>query len=609
MAGPSNLYSSMDFDVLKNTFKSYLRGQDRFKDYDFSGSNINVLLDLLAYNTNMNAFYLNMVGNEMFLDSAQLRDSVVSHAKELNYVPRSFTSSKAIVDIRIVSNSPTKRNISIPKGTTFTARTVDSNGAGQNYTFSTDRNIVLTEKVEQTDTTATFIGRNIELFEGTYIQESYSFINGQAETVKITNQTVDASSIRVSVLEDSGATTLAYSRVDSLFGLNEDSQVFFIQGSENYSYELLFGDGVIGRRPKNNSIIVVEYRICNGELPNGLSNFMPDGTIDSETDITITAHSKSYGGAVAEDLDSIKFNAPRAFTTQERAVTSTDFENLLKRQFPEINAVSAYGGEMLDPPQYGKVFVAVDLKETDILPRSKKDEYYNFLKPRSIVSIDPEFVDPDYVYIAIDTHVNYNVNITPINADDVRTLVLTAISNFTRDNLDNFNKTLRYSKLVNAIDSSSGGVVSNETNIIGLKRFTPMLNTAENYRLNFGYAFKLFMDSVGDRELPEENIITSTYFTYENQLAFMKDDGQGNLLIVAQSHQGSQDELATLANIGTVDYENGVIYINSFIINRYEGAAIKIYAKPRSRDITSSKDIILNILDEDVAISITAIRD
>lgn len=598
MTSPSAILSNLDHDVLKNTFKAYLRGQERFKDYDFDGSNMSVLLDLLSYNTYMNSFYLNMVGNEMFLDSAQLRDSVVSHAKELNYIPRSFTSAKAVVDLTIVSASPTKRNISIPKGTSFTAKTTSESGA-KNYTFTTDRNIVISNKVSQTNTSSTFVGTDIEIFEGSYVSESYSFMNGSVEKVMITNPTADISSLRVSVLEDSGATTLAYSKADSLFGLNEESQVYFLQGAENYGYEVLFGDDVVGRRPKNNSIILLEYRVSNGELPNGLSVFMPDGTIDSESNITITTTSKAAGGSVAESIDSIKFNAPRAFSTQERAVTTSDFETLLKQNFPEINAVSAFGGEQLSPPQYGKVFVAVDLKETDVLPRSKKDQYYTFLKPRSIVSIDPVFIDPDYVYIGIISKVKYNINTTQANGDDIRTLVMTAISLYAQTNLNDFNRTLRYSRLIQTIDGSTAGIVSNETDVVGIKYFKPVLNSNENYRLMYGYSIDSAEDEVGS--------VYSSLFTYNNQTAFIEDNGRGNLRIVASS--STSDTNTVLAMIGTVDYENGIISLNRFNISDYEGSSIKIYARPKSKDITSSKDIILNIIDEDVMIDVEAIRD
>lgn len=602
MSEPSAILSNLDFDTLKNTFKAYLRGQDRFKDYDFEGSNMSVLLDLLSYNTFMNSFYLNMIGNEMFLDSAQLRDSVVSHSKELNYVPRSFTSSRAIVDILINTTDPEKRNISIPKGTSFTAKTISESG-GKNYTFTTDRNIVITNKIFQSPTGATFLGSGIELYEGTYRQESYAFINGNEERILVNNQTADISSLKVTVIEDSGATTHLYTRADSLFGLDENSKVFFIQGAENYKYEIFFGDGVIGRRPLNNSIVLLEYRICNGELPNGLSIFTPDGSIDSETNIKVTAVGKSSGGAIAETIDSIKFNAPRAFTTQERAVTTEDFENLLKQNFPEINAVSAYGGEQLNPPQFGKVFVAVDLKETDSLPQSKRDQYLRFLKPRSIVSIDPVFVNPDYVYVSVNSKIKYNINVTPINEDDIRTLVLTSITSYAQNHLNNFNKTLRYSKLVKEIDNSSHGIISNETDIIGLKYFIPEINVTRNYKLTFGFPLKT-VDESGEAET---KIITSTAFTFNDQRVFIEDDGNGNLNLVGSLNNGPQH--VSISTVGSVDYENGILYLNSFNVSSFEGKAIKIFGKPASKDISSTKDIILNILDEDVTIEVNALRE
>lgn len=612
MSIPSNILSNLDFDVLKNTLKSYLRGQERFKDYDFEGSNMSVLLDLLSYNTYMNSFYLNMIGNEMFLDSAQLRDSVVSHSKELNYTPKSFTSAKATVNITITSSSPNKRNISIPKGTSFTSRTLNEVGA-DNFTFTTDRNIVITNKIAQTSNTAIFLGENIDLFEGSYISESYSFINGSTNRILVTNQAADISSLNVTVIEDSGATTYAYTRANSLFNLDETSKVFFIQGAENYMYEIIFGDGIIGRKPKNNSVVLLEYRVCNGELPNGLSVFIPDGTIDSESNISLETISKATGGSIAESIESIKFNAPRAFTTQERAVTTEDFENLLKQNFPEINAVSAYGGEQLNPPQYGKVFVAVDLKESDILPRFKKDEYYSFLKPRSIVSIDPVFTDPDYVYIALDTEVKYNINVTPINSDDIRTLVLNAINVFAETNLNNFNKTLRYSKLIKAIDDSSASIISNETNIVGIKYLTPELNTNKNYILSFGYPLKnSSYSSTSDHEITEEHIVYSSYFTYNNQKVYLEDDGSGTLEIVAANSLISNKSIekhTVIGTAGTVDYDNGIIYLNRFNISAFEGNVLKIYSKPYSKDIHSSKNIILNILDEDINIEVTPIRE
>lgn len=605
MANNSIILSNLDFDRLKNTFKTYMRGQERFQDYDLEGSNINVLLDIMAYNTYMNSFYLNMIGNEMFLDTAQLRDSVISHAKELNYVPGSFTSAKATVALQVISNEPNKKSIFVPRGTTFTAKNDDSS----TYTFTTDQNITINNKLGSNNTNAVFYTDNISLYEGIYVTESYTVNPAENTRYLITNPKADISSLRVTVLEDLGATAMAYTRAETLFGLDENSKVYFLQGAENYQYEVVFGDGIVGRQPKNSAVILVEYRVCNGELPNGLDKFANDGSIDGETNIQVATVEKASSGSISETIESIKFNAPRAFTTQERAVTNEDFENLLKINFPEINAVSAFGGETQDPPQYGKVFVAVDLIETDKLPQSKIDEYYQFLKPRSVVSIDPVFVNPDYTYVGVTTNIKYNINVTPLNADDIRTLALSAIIKYAQDNINSFNRTLRYSKLVNAIDNSSSGIISNETDIVGVKYFIPTsLNSNLNYQLNFGYALAASTPGLtSQQQAGASPAIFSTSLVYNNQRAYLEDTGAGVVNFVTADSGISGKQI--LGRAGRVDYTSGTLYLDNFSISDYEGNQIKIYGRSAQKDIISSKDIILNIIDNDVTISITEVRD
>ena len=605
MSNNSIILSNLDFDRLKNTFKTYMRGQERFKDYDFEGSNLNVLLDMMAYNTYMNSFYLNMVGSEMFLDSAQLRDSVISHAKELNYVPRSFTSAKATIAMQVISNDPNKKNIFVPRGTSFTAKNDDSSS----FSFVTDQNITINNKLGSNNTNSVFYADNISIYEGTYVTESYT-INPSAEVrFLITNPKADVSSLRVTVLEDLGATALAYNRAQTLFGLDENSKVYFLQGAENFQYEVVFGDGIVGRQPKNSAVVLLEYRVCNGELPNGLRVFSNDGSIDGETNIQIATVEAASSGSISESIESIKFNAPRAFTTQERAVTNEDFENLLKINFPEINAVSAFGGETLNPPQYGKVFVAVDLIETDKLPQSKVDEYYQFLKPRSVVSIDPVFVNPDYTYISVTSNIKYNINVTPLNADDIRTLALSAIIKYAQDNINSFNRTLRYSKLVNAIDNASSGIISNETDIVGIKYFIPAtLTPGRNYQLNFGYELSPSQEGITPQHrVVATHAIFSTAVTYNNQRAFFEDDGNGTVNYITIDASNGAHQI--LGRAGRVDYKNGTLYIDNLNITDYEGNQIKIYGRSAEKDIISTKDIILNIVDSDVNLTITEVRD
>lgn len=592
-ANSSIVLSNLDFDTLKNTFKSYLRSQDRFKDYDFDGSNMSVLLDILSYNTYHNAFYLNMVGSEMFLDSAQLRDSVISHAKELNYVPRSFKSSQANVSITVISTDISKRSLVIPKGYTFTARF-----GIRNFTFSTAENYVISDfTINPAKTELTFVGANIPIYEGYYVSDSFTYTYDSPQRFLISNKNVDISSISVTVLEDVGATTLVYNRAQSLFDINSTSPVFFVQAAENDSYEVVFGDGVNGRRPKNNSVINVEYRISNGQLPNGCNEFIPDTTIDGESNIAVATNEIASGGAISESIESIKYNAPRHFNTQERAITTEDYETLMKINFPEVNAVTAYGGENLDPPQFGKVFVAVDLNELDSLPQVKVDQYYNFLKPRSPVSIDPVFVDPEYTYIQVKSIVNYNVNVTRLSNEDIKTITKSAILNYAELYLNNFNRIFRYSKMVQAIDNSQASIISNETDINVMKIVVPETGALLTFDVNFRIPLGIIYGDDG-----KGYSISSTVFNYKGKRAVLKDDGISSIDIISATTG------QFIESIGIIDYATGKLQFSNFKIDSYVGAGIKIYASPKNKDISTINNVILNIVEDDIEITAVAVR-
>lgn len=582
----SLVLNSLDFDTIKNTFKMYLKSQDRFKDYDFDGSNMNVLLDILSLNTFHNAFYLNMIGNESFIDSAQLRDSVVSHAKDLNYTPRSFTSAKATVNLTVTSNDLTKRSILVQKGTSFT-----SNFGTKNYTFTVPENIVLSD-FEIVGSQIRFYGSNITIYEGFYVSDIFTFNYAEPQRFVLSNKNIDISSASVLVIEDMGASVLTYNKAQSLFDLNSSSRVFFVQGAENESYEIVFGDGVSGRKPKDNSTVKIEYRVSNGELPNGCNKFTPDTTIDGESNIQVTTVSSASSGSVSESIDSIKFNAPRHFTTQERAVTTEDYENLLKANFPEINAVTAFGGEDLSPPKFGKVFVSVDLNEVDGIPEAKKDEYFKFLRPRSPVSIEPIFVDPDYMYIGVNSVIKYNVDTTILSSNDVRTISLSSILDYAKTNLNNFNRTFRYSNFVKTIDASQISIISNETSVSAIRIIRPDVGQFRSYTIDYGIPFDTSrMASTGGYT------ITSTQFTYAGQLSYLTDDnGQINVMSTASG--------ALIDTVGTVDYELGRVQLSNFRVTDYVGSGIKIYATPLSKDIATTNNVILNIIEEDVKISV-----
>lgn len=598
MAANSSIsLTQLDFTEYKNSLKAYLREQNEFKDYDFDGSNLSVLLDILAYNTYQNAFYLNMVSNEMFLDSAKLRDSVISHAKELNYLPRSFTSAKASIQLRITPTDANKNSIVVPKGTSFITRVDDFS-----YSFNTNENLVVTNKVN-----GTFVSESIILYEGNYLSDTYVVNYNNPLIYKINNRNVDISSVAVTVLEDNGSVTQEYARATSLFGHNESSRVFFLQPGIGDSYEVVFGDGVVGRKPKNNAIVIIEYRVSNGELPNGANRFINSGRIDNEANVAVITLTSAQDGAVAEDLNSIKFNAPRAFTTQERAVTAEDYENLLKANFPEINAVTAYGGEDATPPQYGRIFVSVDLTDVDGLPKIKEDEYKRFLRSRSSVAMEPLFITPDYTYLKINSLVKYNINRTGQNPEDLRAFVIDAILNYANANLNSFSRTFRYSKLVQAIDATDASIISNDTTVNLVKYLTPDLGVPLNLTIDFKSPLTQEIPLLGDEHpIVDVHGITSTPFTYTGiENCVLEDNGDGIVRIVTPVGANHKK----IVDVGTVDYNTGVVRLTNFTVQNYVGTSLKIYAEPGFRDITAIQNVILNIIESDVNITIEQIRE
>jgi hypothetical protein len=586
---------NLDFTSLKESFKTYLKTQNTFKDYDFEGSNINVLLDVLSYNTYMNTFYLNMIGNEMFLDSAQLRESVISRAKELNYTPRSFKSARATVTLTIQTDGSVA-SVTMPKGTTFNTR-VGSN----TFTFSTDENKVIS------GANSTFVSNEIVIYEGQYVNDTFTVNNSDtSQRFMLSNPTIDTDSLTVTVLEDNGAEILSYLRATSLFDKQANSQIFFVQGAENDKYEVLFGDGVLGRKPKDNSIVVCEYRICKGELPNGAFKFTSDGAIQTFSNVAVTTVSAAAQGAIHESIESVKFNAPRYFTTQERAITAEDYRNLLLLNFPEINAVSVYGGEEAVPPVFGKVFIAVDLKNVDGVPDIRKQQYYNFIKPRSSLSIDPVFIDPDFMNVDIFSTVRYNLNTTALNSESLKELILTAIRSFNGTYLDDFNTTLRYSSLIKTIDATDRSILSNDTTIRPIRVVLPETGIEKNYDIDFAQELENDFAEVG-KSHPSNYISTieSTNFVVQNKLVNLKDDGKGNITTITLD--GTDNVVVN--TVGTVDYKTGKVQLKRLNITEYTGSGIKIFARTKRKDISSLLRTILTIKDEDVRINIVSERE
>lgn len=588
----------LDFDTLKNNIKTYLKNNTAFKDYNFEGSNMAMLVDVLTYNTYLNSFYLNMVASEMFIDTAQLRDSIVSHAKELNYLPRSYTSAQAIVNIAITPTSSVS-SVLIPKGTSFTSRV-----GGTTYSFSTAENIVV-----NSSTNGVYTASNTTIYEGSYFTESFVYDESKtSQRFVLSNPTLDISSLTVTVIEDSAATIHTYLRAQSLFDVVASSKIFFVQPAENGQYEIVFGDGVFGRKPKNGSVIAVEYRVASGAAPNGASTFVSDGAIDGHTDVTITTVSSAVAGAVAESVESIRFNAPRAVSAQERAVTTSDYKTLLQIQFPEIQAISVYGGEDLDPPQYGKVFISIDIADADGVPNTNKNAYRDFIRTRTPLTITPEFIDPDFTYIDVNTVVKYNVNISTKQPEEISTVVQAAINEYSDTYLNDFQSTLRYSQLLKAIDNADNAIVGNETEVRAIKTLTaPTLKIGEleNYTINF------------DMPLTQEFLVTenrfasnlahsveSSQFIFNGKTCTIKDNA-GTLNIVTE--QGN--ESVVVQSIGTTDPSTGRLTLVNFNPSSVDGGVLKFYAVPASKDIFSTKNNILRILEQDINIDVERVRE
>lgn len=598
MANTSVSLVDLDFETIKSNLKTYLKSSNSpFKDVDFEGSNISHLLDVLSYNTFINAFYLNMVASEMFLDTAQLKDSVVSHAKELNYIPRSYRSAEAEITFNVTPSTPGLSVLVVPKGTSFTSK-VGSN----NYSFTTN---------ESQTTTLNANGQFVvttKVYEGSFVTDSFTFSAANTnQRFVLSNPTVDTRSITVTVVEDNGAVATVYNRASSFLGQNGTSKIYFLQAAENSQYEVVFGDGVIGQPPKNGAVILVEYRVCSGELPNGARSFDVDGPISGQSNISaITVTSVASGGAVGETIESIKLNAPRHFQNQERAITASDFETLLSTNFPEIEAVSAFGGEDAIPPQYGKVFIAVDNKSMDGASDSQKQKYYEFIKPRAPLSIDPVFIDPEFLYVEVWGQVNYNTNITTLQSSDIATLVKAAVSKYATDNLNGFNKTLRGSRLSEAINAAHPSIVSNSIREAPYKRLAITPGVAYSEIIDFGFPLTTqFVISQDDSVIADIKAVYSMNFTYKGRLCNIQDDRNGNLGIYPAE---GDDRNTFLVGVGAVDYQTGEVTISNLIIDGLSGTHIHLYVTALQRDITSSKNYILTINDDDIEITINPIK-
>jgi hypothetical protein len=594
MANSSVDLISLDFNALKQSLKNHLTSQARFKDYNFDGSNMSVLLDVLTYNTYLNSFYLNMVASEMFLDTAQLRDSVVSHAKELNYLPRSFRSATATVNIDITPDSPVT-SVVIPAKTSFTARLGSSS-----YNFTTKDAVAITES-----SNGVFSANSVNIYEGYYVTDTF-IKNDQLENQRflLNNRNIDTTSIEITVTENSGSDVTMYTQAYSLFGLTSNSAAFFVQPAENEQYEVVFSEGISGRKPLNGSLVEVSYRVCSGELPNGADTFINNSSIDTHTNVKVSVVEPATGGSVYETIESIKFNAPRAFQAQERAVTESDYKALLLREFPEIQAISVYGGEKEDPPQYGKVFISVDIQNAEGIPDLNKTIYKNYLADRVPLGITPEIVNPEFVYLSISSLVQFNYNTTTLSENQLRTNVIRSISQFNDTYLNDFNADFRYSNLVGAIDDADQSILSNETEVLPYFLYTP-LNTTNN-SVSFTFNAPLLVTSPKDatHKIQNQKGFYSTTFISDGLTCQIEDDGEGVVRVV--KIQG--DTHVEVKKVGTINYDTGTVSISGLNVSSYTGRGLKFFGRTLTQNYTSTLKYILTINPEDINVTMIPVR-
>lgn len=592
----------LDFDTIKQNLKTYLSGQSRLKDYDYEGSNISVVLDLLAYNTYLQNFYINMIANEMFIDSALLKDSVISHAKELNYLPRSAHSAKALVNVQVyppATNLPS--SINVDKYTKFTS-TVD----GVTYSFYTEDDYIVIPTSNSSGQTVWSIA-NVEIYEGVLTREYFTVDTTNNFSINISNQYPDLRHINVNVRESNTSTSnVNWARANNLFGINATSNVYFVEPAKNEKYNITFGDGIFGRKPSVGNIVEVTYRISSRELPNNARSFRCNG-IGAFTNVVVTTVSNAVGGAEPETIEEIRKNATKSFQVQERAVTADDFKIITQANFPEVENILAFGGENLVPPKYGKVILAIDLVNSDGVPETKKREIQSYLSKRTPVGIDVEVITPEFLYIETTAQVNYNVALTTATPATIQSKTLTALTNYAANNINTFNAVWRNSKAVAAIDAADPSIISSQLLNRPFKKVSPS-STIASYKLEFDNALK--KDSVLTTSTAVdtyEPAVESTLFTYlGSDIAYFMDDGQGNLAIVRSDSANLFTVLK--ANAGTINYETGLVNILPISISRYSGAVMKFYARTVSRDIRSYKQTILQSNAEDVKVNVVQER-
>ena len=592
-------FTNLDFDQIKTSIKDYLRSNSNFTDYDFEGSNLSSIIDVLAYNTYITSYNANMISNEVFIDSATLRENVVSLARNIGYVPRSKTSSRANISFFVDTTEFTTRplTLTLKKGTVCTS---SSSFGDQNYTFT------IPEDITKPVINGIALFDNVSVYEGTFLVNTFTVnSNNPNQKYILDNSGIDTQSISVLVRNtQSSSVTRKFSLSNSLLDVDSTSRVFFIQEIEDQRYELIFGDGVFGTKLDDQNFIEVSYVSTNGEDGNGISSFTFNGRIvDNNNRVVntgislLTVNTESRGGQNLESIDSIKKYAPRIYSSQNRAVTATDYETIVPTIYPETESISVFGGEDLDPPRFGKVFISIKPINGAFVSSQIKQNIKNSLRKYSVAGIVPEILDLKYLYLEFNSSVYYNTNSTP-SGDYLKTIVSNNINQYANSSeLNKYGARFKYSKFLKLIDDSNVAITSNITKIIIRRDLKPALNQFADYEICYGNAFHI-------NKMSGYNIKSSGFTVSSvNGTVYMSDtpnsDGKTGTIFFFTITSANTPTVVR-RNVGRIDYEKGEIILNpvnitSTLKNVGGEPIIEISASPQSNDVIGLQDLYLQL--------------
>lgn len=578
--------TNLDFKATKEQLKTFLKAQDRFKDFDYEGSNMNVLLDVLSYNTFYNSYYYNMAISEMFLDSASQRNSVISHAKELNYLPTSRRSAITKVNVTVQHPNNNSQYFSIPKGTAFIGRC-----GNKTYNFLTDK---AHSAVRSLTSPTTYVVNDIDLYEGRTITETITI-----NDTLLSNANIDTRSLTLTVNNEE------YIYKTDVFGVTSTDKVFYLQPENDGKYSIQFGRDKFGVQPIITDTIQATYRVSSGASANGVTA-LTLGAFGGASSINVVVTAQSSGGRDAEDIESIRAFAPKAVQVQERAITTRDYETLLRSRFPNIQAISVYGGDEVDPPQFGKVIISVDVVGGEGVADYEIANFKRYLRDKTPLTIEPIFVVAKFLFVDTQIDIVYDSNLTSKSASQIQNEVSAGVVSYQNSYLNDFNKTYRQSNLASTIDALDVSIVSTDIVAKPIIEYVPDLNASRSPV--FSYETKLVKPYAFDGDKGFTNFVPaveSTKFTVDNTLVSAKDDGNGNIMLVII---GTDSENVFKPKVGTIDYETGTVRLIDIIITSFEGNAIKFTANTVSKDIKPSKDRIIVIRGSDITVNVSPLE-